>query len=221
MWYQTVSWLANSHNILVNRRRPVLVILDTAHEALADALVDDKDNLGCDLRAEEESLFHAVVTAGGSRAGRTVETGIVLRRSVGGSLLFPLGEVLGWPYDLDGGRGLRMAGGAVVRQGRVHQRRSWRHAGGGGVVGVGGSDEKRIYTTALVVHWAGKALRCRSVRSAGGKGCGEIGGDFRGEDGAGWRENELLSDCADQGLSEACKMLVDETVIVKVDGTNP
>lgn len=173
-----MSWLADSHNILMNRRWPVLVILNTAHETLAETLVDDKDDLGCDLRAEENSLFHAAVTAGGSRAGRPVKTGVILRLGSGGSLLFPLGEVLGWPYSLDGGWGLRVAGRAVARHGRVHQRRSWRHAGGGGVVGVGGSDEKRIYTAALVVHWAGKALRRRSVCSAGGEGCGEIGGNF-------------------------------------------
>lgn len=77
------------------------------------------------------------------------------------------------------------------------------HVRDSGVAGVGCRDEKGVDAVAAGVHLAWHA-GSGSVRSAGWKGCREIGGDFGGKDGARRGEDELLGYGAEEGGCEAC-----------------
>lgn len=90
---------------------PTLVVLDAAQEALAQALIEHKDDLRGDLRTQEGRLLHSVagVCRSGSAwaAGSTTTSGVAPASPCGtgcvavAALILPLREVLGRFKSLD------------------------------------------------------------------------------------------------------------------------
>lgn len=81
----------------MNRRRPILIIINPAHESLSKTLVENENDLGRNLRTQEHRFFHAVSGAWLTRDPRAASSVAVVAPtaacagsgSVGIGLLFP------------------------------------------------------------------------------------------------------------------------------------
>ncbi|KAL2001787.1 hypothetical protein VTN02DRAFT_1250 [Thermoascus thermophilus] len=94
-----------SQSVVMYCRWPTLIVLDAAQEALAQALIEHKDDLRGDLRTQEGRLLHPV--AGVCRSGSAWAAGCTSTSSVApaspcgagcvavAALILPLREVLG------------------------------------------------------------------------------------------------------------------------------
>lgn len=92
-------------DVFVNGGRSALVVLNSAHVALAETLIKNKADLGSHLSAQEDSFLHAVTTLGRPRRGvDTAGAG-----SVAIAVVLEVGEILGELQSLDRGWGLGMA----------------------------------------------------------------------------------------------------------------
>lgn len=79
---------------LVNSRGAIVIVLNTAHVALRQALVNDKDDLGSHLCSKEDSFLGPVTTLRGTRARAGAG-------SIAVSLVLELGKVFREPQGLD------------------------------------------------------------------------------------------------------------------------
>lgn len=89
-------------DVLVDCRRSALVVLNPTHVALAKTLINDKENLGSHLSAEENGLFHSMATLGyGRSAWVTPSTATAGAWSVAVALVFEVWEILRKLQSLD------------------------------------------------------------------------------------------------------------------------
>lgn len=78
----------------MNSRGTVVIVLDTAHVALGQTLINDENDLGAHLRAKEHSFLGAMASLRRTWAC----TGA---RSIAVALILEFGEILGKPQGLD------------------------------------------------------------------------------------------------------------------------
>lgn len=103
----------------MNSRRSALIVLNTAHVALGETLIQNEENLGSHLSTQEGGFFGTVA----ARCGTGTCAG---PRSVAVTLVLEIGEVLWESQGLDRGWGLRVAGRAVMGGHiRIHARCAW------------------------------------------------------------------------------------------------
>lgn len=168
----------------MDRRRSILIIINAAHKSLSKTLVENEDDLGRNLRAQEHRFFHAVAGAWLARGTRAASSVAVVTPAaasagagcVGVGLFFPFGEVLGRLEGFDGGGGLGVAAGTVEER---WVGRGCAHVGHARVTGVGGCDEERV--DALACDRVSRCHLGRSGGASGWKGRGEVRGNLRRE----------------------------------------